>query len=253
MTTRPTEQQLPEAREVRASVSRARAAVRAGTRRDGPGFTLFELLIVVVLVGILAVMAAPAMVKANYERRVYDDAGKIMQIYREARTRAIARGSAVMVAATQGGTNAGTFAMWEAVQQAPGGAAATNAPASTCRTPQVWSPVDTANVRILFLDQANLNGTAESGIGITTQIIAPGGAARSSAYICFTPLGRAYYVDNTATPNFDGVLPMNGVLQIVVYRQENATAVGIARTVLIPPSGVSRVQSVAAPNRPIGT
>src|ERR1700690_1276904 len=74
---------------------------------DARGFTLMELMIVVLLVGILSVMALPAMGQAAVDRRVYQDTSQISDLIRAAKARAIGRGAAVLVA--MDGTGRGKF------------------------------------------------------------------------------------------------------------------------------------------------
>jgi type II secretory pathway pseudopilin PulG len=213
-----------------------------------------ELMVVVILVSILAVMAIPAMTRATVDRRSYNDAISIAELFREARTRAMGRGAAESIYMTQTGGAApggdrGTFLLYEAqvVLAPPLGILPVGSPMSTCGSPTIWSGAGATSV---LIDGINLNGapgltnTVEALDGIWTTITGPTGANVAAAYMCFTPMGQAYFSANNP-PNFVTGSPTLGAIQIALQHAYGGgtTAVGIVRTIVIPNSGATRIIS----------
>ena len=223
---------------------RARPARRV---REG-GFSLIELMVVVVIIALVAVLAIPSMTVAGQDRHAYQDAGAIMQIFREARTRAVARGGAeLVVMSANGQTDRGTFSLYEAVATNAGGIGTARTPISSCKSPTVWLPLSTQNQGLVLIDGVNLNGgQAEVQADIETQMSYYGDPTNSSAttftvgYVCYTPLGHSYVnVAAGATPLFDGLLPTITPLVLRVTRQ----GAGNMRDVVVPPNGMARLFS----------
>jgi len=196
--------------------------------------------VVVMIIGILAGLAIPSLSLSSYERDTYNDAGAIMQLFREARTRAVGRGSATLIAMTASAADRGTFLLYEAVSPNPGGTGA-QVPVATCKYPTAWTLAS-----LTPIDGVNLNGTIEQLAGIVAQpnVFTPTKTAQAATYVCYTPLGRSYvYSSNTAqaSPTFTGNLSVATLNPIAIdVTHSNG---GTTRTVVVPPNGMARIFS----------
>ncbi len=216
-------------------------------------------MVVVLLIGIVAVLAIPNMITGRDEGHVYHDASQIAELLRVARARALGREAAVAVLLTSsnapGGADLGTFTMMEATTSVKVGGTygvanatvpllAAGTPSTSCGAPTVW-PTTAAAVTAATIDGVNMNGKIEQQAFIFSTInnLASGTATPvTTAWICYTPLGRAY-LSFAATPAFTTGSPMLGVLQVDVNRSSGGSAIGITRSVIIPPSGAARIYS----------
>lgn len=228
-------------------------------RRGQTGFSLLELMVVVLIISILAIIAIPSMSGARLDRNAYDDAGYVVELFRAARTRSLARGAAVVVHLRSDTTNGqrGRFELWEGVTSDPnasaGGGAGSTAfmPVSACKPPKTWNsiktftgdpPMPSTGDDAVFIDAVDMNGKIEGQASIGSTVTDSNGNATTDLYLCFTPLGRVY---QSTAASFDGALPMNGVVQVQVFRYDTtpSTRVGLTRTIVVPSSGPARMIS----------
>lgn len=166
------------------------AVMRPGPCRGLPiglghsrGFTLLELMAVVLIITVFSSLAIPSVVAQLRDRRVQEAARRIGLVYREARLRALGRGSAVLVRIVNGDIT---------VMEARVGAASTagadcvNLPVSSCLNTN-WNDPD----RRRTVGGFHVATSGEQA-GMTVAISDSANTAIPNLDICFTPMGRVF-------------------------------------------------------------
>lgn len=195
------------------------------------GFTLIELVAVVLIVGITAALATPSIAGQIRERRARDAAQRVALLYSTARMRALGRGSSVRVNydKVKGFTVLESIEGVAAAQSLSASrAACAEQPGLGCLTNN-WTPAAGTTRQVATL-------TAPSEISIVARD--KDGAEQSSMDICFTPMGRSFvFVAGQAAT------PMAGATTIDVQRYLGTPTnpVGLLRTVVVLPNGMARL------------
>lgn len=230
---------------------RERGAVRRRARRSGEaGFTLIELMVVVVLVSILALLATPVMRTSRDDRVAFDLARKIEQLWTRTQTRAAGHGAHLFVAAPSGGTR-GKFLLFEAFDNTapPLGPA----PLQGCKGATQWNAVSawlpgSVSGFIKFIDGFDQATTA--GVTIDADIRTAfdiGGVATPAFVMCVS--GSTIYVGRGGTIALaiadmgTQILPFSGTAQIIVSRNRLGAPIGLQRFVRKSGNGTALVFS----------
>jgi len=156
----------------------------ARSRRFGSrGFTLIELCAVVLIITVFAAVALPTAVTQLRDRRVQEAARRFGMVYREARMRALGRGSAVLVRIV-----GGTMTVLEAQVGVAidGDVGCTALPVSSCLNTD-WNAVTARRV----VDGFSVAASGEFS-NLTVAMSDSQDNSVPNLDICFTPMGRAF-------------------------------------------------------------
>lgn len=194
------------------------------------GFTLVELMVVVMIIAVSAALAIPSIMDVVRSRRVQKAGVQIFAILQEARGRAFGRGSAVV--ASWRGTNGGLLTISE-VQRDMDGDTDPEVPEPLCWAAAAPAAFGAAERRVSYWTQSS---AAERNLIITTTLNAQDYPAADppalgNLDICFTPRGQLFQRAPVGPPN-----PWVRATSVYSWRIQRASN-GVAEMAFVPNLG----------------
>jgi Tfp pilus assembly protein FimT len=198
-------------------------------------------MVVVVIIAVLSAIAVPGFAKRLRGRHLLQVAGRMADVYRGARTRALGRGAAVFVnlnlatgdfQALEGveGTNTATgFGTTKAI--------CANLPTRGCLTND-WTNVSAGAV----IGTARVVDSIPSA-SITAKVTLPSGTVQTSGVVgvCFSAGGRAYITTSTGPKTPDVWQALNGAAVIDVTSTDPNNLTVRDYQVIVMPNGTTRL------------
>lgn len=198
------------------------------------GYTMVELMIVVIIIGVVAALTIPNITRRMKERRASEAAQRVALLYQTARARAMGRGAAVLVRYSQP-SQQGAFEMMEAQRGVTTGAGCQTLPVSSCSDTDWNVP---ALQQFNSLTSLDFGRRSEYENVYVSMLVS--NTNQGFVDVCFTPMGRTFVRTNAGL----GFSTMNGVYRAQVQRKEGSTVLseGRTRTVMVLPNGSARLQ-----------
>jgi len=198
-------------------------------RSSRRGFTLIELMVVVVVIAITAAIAMPGIMNRMKSNRAKMAAEQIAVMYRQARLRSIGRSAAILVRYDNG-----VVSVHEAIQGTTATAPeCSRLPAVSCITPLTrWANANESQQ----LERRDFVNNNDFLLEVSDAV----GANPAQLDVCFAPSGRAFIRDDPT----DVFTPWTSPVRINVDRSDG---VGFRRAVLVSPTGTAKVVAAGVP------
>ncbi len=181
------------------------------------GFTLVELVLVVILVGMIAAISAPTVNQLIGHERESQKVRRISELISHARALAMGRGGSVLVRYPDGD---GNIEVREAVAGLPAGSCGNAVAEVGCAVPGRWD----SDARSRFVDLFNVTDLPSGMV-----IEGPNGAV-SSLSLCFSAQGRTW-----AGVGTDVLTPLTSDISFT-----STNDLGIEHRVVVLPTGATR-------------
>lgn len=225
--------------------------------RARSGFTVVELMVVAIIVGVIAAAVVPALAEVRSDGRQSSAAQDIVRMGRRARAMTMETGVAHLLRFQHGNDARGSFGLgrfelftgmnsrcrqtpWEQALDAPTGSLlgvdAARREGANVLDMSSFNPTDSATVPT-SADTGRQKITVQSSWGGEVRV------AVDIAHICYQPNGRVYLSTAARATGAPVVFfPMDGALRFDVYREVNGSVRGVTRHVVFPPGGNARVR-----------
>ncbi|MCC7535827.1 MAG: prepilin-type N-terminal cleavage/methylation domain-containing protein [Deltaproteobacteria bacterium] len=206
------------------------------------GYTLLELMIVIVIVAVVSALAVPGIINTLRENRTYQGASDIARLFRQARLDAVGRGAATAVRWQRvGATPRGRFEMWRSPVSSCSMTNWTTAAQPTSAT--LFTALDFSQSPYQVTGGADIRAEYCSNLDVTRTVCTAGAA---EMWVCYSPAGRVFWSTTGAgfTDNpTGGAVTIGGGWPFLVRRFESGAPISVSRVAFVPfGAGGARVQ-----------